>query len=156
MAATRIRRRGPPLGNQNARKHGFYSSVLSPAQQALLPHAKNMRGLTHEIGVARVRLASAVSASPDNPRLLSAAVNSLLRLERTRQATLTRRRTADSRAAKLNRRGIMANSVDITASLPTSSLPKRRIEEGFHRAANLRKKASRSAAGTIRTSGKNA
>ncbi len=120
MPAARLKRRGPPRGNQNARKHGFYSSVLSPAQQALLPHAKNMRGLTHEIAVARLRLASAVSSVPDNPRLLSAAVNSLLRLERTRQATLTRRRTADSRAA------------------------------------NLRKKASRSAAGTIRTAGKNA
>ena len=104
MAPGRRRRRGPPLGNQNARKHGFYSSVLSPAQLRFLPRAKTIRGLNDEIGIARVRLASVVSNSPDNVRVLSAAINSLLRLERTKQAMRARRRRADSRAAKLRKK----------------------------------------------------
>ena len=103
MAPGRLKRRGPPLGNQNARKHGFYSSVLSPAQLRFLPRAKTIRGLNDEIGIARVRLASVVSNSPDNVRVLSAAINSLLRLERTKHAIRARRRTATSRAAKLRR-----------------------------------------------------
>ncbi len=124
MPAARLRRRGPPLGNQNARKHGFYSSVLSPAQQALLPRAKTIRGLDNEISLARVRLASAIANAPDNTRVLSAAFNSLLRLERTRQAVGTRRRTADSYAAKLRKKGDHGQRSDSTATLPTSSLPK--------------------------------
>ena len=106
MPAARLKRRGAPFGNRNARKHGFYSSVLSPAQLRFLPRAATMRCLNDEIGIARVRLASVVSTAPGNVRVLSAAINSLLRLERTRQAILARRRTADSRAAKLRR---MAN-----------------------------------------------
>ncbi len=105
MAPGRLKRRGPPLGNQNARKHGFYSSVLSLSQQAFLPRAKTIRSLNNEIGIARVRLASVVSTAPDNVRVLSAAINSLLRLERTKQATRARRRKADSRAAKLQGKG---------------------------------------------------
>ncbi len=105
MPAARLKRRGAPLGNQNARKHGFYSSVLSPAQLRFLPRAKTIRGLNDEIGIARVRLAAFVSSAPDNVRVLSAAINSLLRLERTKQAIRTRRRTADSHAAKLREKG---------------------------------------------------
>ena len=104
MAPGRLKRRGPPLGNQNARKHGFYSSALSPSQRAFLPRAKTIRGLNSEIGIARVRLASVVSNAPDNVRVLSAAINSLLRLERTKQAMRARRRTADLRAAKLRKK----------------------------------------------------
>ncbi len=127
MPAARLRRRGPPLGNQNARKHGFYSSVLSPAQQALLPRAKSIRGLSHEIGVARVRLASAVANSPDNTRVLHAAINSLLRLERTRQAIRTRRRTADARAAKLRTMGNRkASDLIPTTARPTHENERRR------------------------------
>ena len=104
MPAARLKRRGAPLGNQNARKHGFYSSVLSPAQLRFLPRATTIRGLNDEIGVARVRLASVLSSAPDNVRVLSAAINSLLRLERTKQAMRARRRTADLRAAKLRKK----------------------------------------------------
>ncbi len=103
MTTGRSKRRGPPLGNQNAREHGCYSSALSPAQQALLPRAKHISGLNDEIAVARIRLASIVSGAPDNSRALSAAINSLLRLERTNRAILTRRRTTDSRAARIRK-----------------------------------------------------
>ncbi len=103
MPAARLRRRGAPLGNQNARKHGFYSSVLSPVQLRFLPRATTITGLNDEIGIARVRLASVVSRSPDNVRVLTAAINSLLRLERTKHAIRTRHRTADSRASRLRK-----------------------------------------------------
>ncbi len=106
MTTGRRKRRGPPPGNQNARKHGFYSSVLLPSQEALLPRAKSITGLNDEIAVARIRLASVVSGAPDNPRVLSAAINSLLRLERTNQAIRTHRRTADAHVAKLRRKPV--------------------------------------------------
>ncbi len=128
MPAARLTRRGPPLGNQNARKHGFYSSTLSPAQQALLPRAKKIRSLNDEIGIARVRFAAAVADSSTNARVLSAATNSLLRLERTRQASLSRRRTADSRAAKLRRTG----TPPVNHSIPTTA---RQLHERERRCA---------------------
>ncbi len=117
MPAARLRRRGAPPGNQNAGKHGFYSSVVSPAQLRFLPRAKAIRGLNDETGIARVRLASVVATAPDNVRVLSAAINSLLRLERSRQTVLNRRRTADVRAAKLRRMATSktADSVPATA-----------------------------------------
>ncbi len=131
--------RGPRPGNQNATKHGFYSSVLLPSEEALLPRAKTIRGLNDEITVARIRIASVVSTVPTNPMVLSAAVHSLVRLERTRHSLLTRRRTADSRAAKLQKTTDRGRHPESSARLPTSSLPKGRIEGGLHRAAKLRK-----------------
>ncbi len=119
MARAGLKRRGAPLGNQNARKHGFYSSVLLPSQEALLPRAKSIRGLNDEIAVARIRIVSVVSTVPTNPRVLSAAINSLLRLERAKQSILTRRRTADSRAAKLRRN----SSRTVIAGIPSTSNP---------------------------------
>ncbi len=127
----RLKRRGAPLGNQNARKNGFYSSVLSPAQLRFLPRATTVRGLNGEIGIARVRLAAVVSTAPDNVRVLSAAINSLLRLERTKHAILTRRRTADSRAAKLYKKPDHSHQRESTASLPTLALSKGKLEKGL-------------------------
>ncbi len=120
----RLKRRGAPLGNQNARKHGFYSSVLSPAQLRFLPRAKAIRGLNDETGIARVRLASVVATAPDNVRVLSAAINSLIRLERAKHAIRpsSHRRRPRRQAPQDAKRQDHLSGHDITASLPTLAL----------------------------------
>ena len=45
------RRRGAQPGNQNARKHGFYSSTLSPEQQESLEEAAALKDLQSEIAL---------------------------------------------------------------------------------------------------------
>jgi hypothetical protein len=78
------RRRGAPYGNQNARKHGFYSSVLTEAERRNLRQAADVKGISEEIDVLRVKLKSILARDPDNVKLISQAVTSLSRLLRTR------------------------------------------------------------------------
>ena len=80
---------GAPLGNQNARKHGFYSRVLAADQQAQLSRLAAARGLEHEIEVMRVKLYSIQEHTPDNSplqfrvaRLLTRMVNAQEKLGR--------------------------------------------------------------------------
>jgi hypothetical protein len=47
---------GPPFGNQNARKHGFYSKQLSADDQNALNEAVGMTGLDAEIALLRVKI----------------------------------------------------------------------------------------------------
>jgi len=77
------RKRGAPLGNQNARKHGFYSKVLTPGQEAALK-ASSVEGLDREIGIIRMKIMSVLSNDPQNMRALTLAMSSLNRLVRTR------------------------------------------------------------------------
>jgi uncharacterized protein YjcR len=47
---------GAPIGNQNARKHGFYSTILTQTERTeLISHATEMT-LTDELGLNRVLL----------------------------------------------------------------------------------------------------
>ena len=78
-------RRGAPLGNQNARKHGFYSRVLSPEQQKLLARVGLMKDLDREIDLARVKVISALSNAPENARVLALALSALASLERAKK-----------------------------------------------------------------------
>ena len=77
------RRCGAPIGNQNARKHGFYSKVLTPAQEKTLK-AVGVDGLDGEIALLRVKIASILAHDPQNMRALNLAFSSLNRLVRTR------------------------------------------------------------------------
>jgi hypothetical protein len=74
------RKRGAPKGNQNARKHGFYSSVLAPEQKEILPAAGRVGGLRQEIAMLRTQLKSLLAKDPDNLSLMTDAVNSLARM----------------------------------------------------------------------------
>ncbi len=78
------RRRGAPLGNQNARKHGFYSNALDKSEKRNLKHAQTVEGLDEEINLLRVKIKSVVENDPDNVRLIAQATISLGRLLRTR------------------------------------------------------------------------
>jgi hypothetical protein len=55
---------GGQPGNQNARKHGFYSNVLDAAQQHDLEQAKNYKGIDGEIDLLRTKIKSVVAHDP--------------------------------------------------------------------------------------------
>ncbi|GAJ06104.1 unnamed protein product, partial [marine sediment metagenome] len=51
MSAEVERKRGAPKGNQNARKHGFYSKVLAEAEQFDFELASGVEGIDDEIAL---------------------------------------------------------------------------------------------------------
>ena len=84
MPETEERRRGAPYGNQNARKHGFYSHVLDPEEQADFEQATEVEGLDEEIALVRVKLKSLIARDPDNTKLIMQGVATLEKLVKTR------------------------------------------------------------------------
>ena len=78
------RKRGAPLGNQNARKHGFYFRVLDEAERLDLELAQGVEGIDDEIALLRVKIKSILESDPENIRLIMEATNTLARLVRTR------------------------------------------------------------------------
>ncbi len=77
-------KRGAPLGNQNARKHGFYSRVLNEAEQIELSVALDVEGLDQEIALLRLKIQSLLEKDPENIKLMLLASSTLARLMRTR------------------------------------------------------------------------
>ena len=59
MKKHHINRGGAPKGNQNARKHGYYSRVLTPRQQA-------SPDLLQELKLMMVKIESIYNNQPDN------------------------------------------------------------------------------------------
>jgi hypothetical protein len=84
MSAQKERKRGAPRGNQNARKHGFYSKVLDEAEKLDFEYATGVEGIDEEIALLRVKIKSLISHDPDNIKLIMQATNTLARLVRTR------------------------------------------------------------------------
>ena len=78
------RKRGGQPGNQNARKHGFYSKVLDEADQLDFELAIGVEGIDDEIALLRVKIKSILENDPENIRLIMEATNTLARLIRTR------------------------------------------------------------------------
>jgi hypothetical protein len=78
------RRRGGQPGNQNARKHGFYSRVLSKAEQLEVAEAEGIEGLDGEIAVLRFKLRELLEKHPDRIDLQMQAAGTLARLIHTR------------------------------------------------------------------------
>lgn len=76
--------RGAPKGNQNARKHGFYSTVLDAAQQMDFTLAEGIDGLDFEIALLRVKIKALIEKDPGNIQLIMQASSTLARLLRTR------------------------------------------------------------------------
>jgi hypothetical protein len=67
------RKRGGQKGNRNARKHGFYSATLSPAETSQLWNITNLEGVDPEIALIRVKLQSSLQCDPGNRRLIREA-----------------------------------------------------------------------------------
>ncbi len=76
-------KRGGQPGNQNARKHGFYTAVLDSTQKRRLKQAALVKGLDEEISLLRVKIQSVVEHEPGNTRLILQGVVTLARLLRT-------------------------------------------------------------------------
>ncbi|GEM_PF-3960046 len=68
------RRRGGQTGNQNARKHGFYSRTLAPAQASELFHMTNLESIDTEEAVFRLKLRSVLQHDPGNRRVIREGV----------------------------------------------------------------------------------
>ena len=84
MPAEAHRKRGAPKGNQNARKHGFYSRVLDEAEQIDFELATGVEGIDDEIALLRVKIKSILKNDPENIKLITQATDALARLVRTR------------------------------------------------------------------------
>jgi hypothetical protein len=75
---------GAPKGNQNARKHGFYSNVLNAAEKRRLTVASDVEGIDDEIAVLRVKIKTILEKDPENIKLLVFAVATLANLMKAR------------------------------------------------------------------------
>ncbi|GAH75167.1 unnamed protein product, partial [marine sediment metagenome] len=84
MPAKVKRKRGGQLGNQNARKHGFYSKVLDEAEQLDFELAAGVEGIDDEIALLRVKIKSILENDPENIKLIMQATNILAGLVKTR------------------------------------------------------------------------
>jgi hypothetical protein len=73
------RRRGGQKGNRNARKHGFYSGSLSPAETCQLWNITNLEGVDPEIALIRVKLQSSLQHDPGNRRVIREASRLLVK-----------------------------------------------------------------------------
>ena len=78
------RRRGGQPGNQNARKHGFYSRVLDEAERLDFELASGVEGIDDEIALLRVKIKSLLENDPENIKLIMQATNTLAGLVKTR------------------------------------------------------------------------
>jgi len=67
------RKRGGQKGNRNARKHGFYSGTLSPAETGQVWNIVNLEGVDPEIALIRVKLQSSLQHDPGNRRVIREA-----------------------------------------------------------------------------------
>jgi hypothetical protein len=76
-----VRRRGAPVGNQNARKHGLYAKYLSGKQLQDYNEACGVRGVESELALFRCKLAEMVETEPWNWVLLNRIANTILKLE---------------------------------------------------------------------------
>jgi len=71
------RRRGAQKANQNARKHGFYSRSLGPAETCEFWNNINQEGLDPELAVLRLKIRSLLQNDPGNRRALREAAKVL-------------------------------------------------------------------------------
>jgi len=78
------RKRGAQKGNQNARKHGFYSKVLDEAEKLDFEIASGVSGIDDEISLLRVKIKSVLEKDPENINLIMRATNTLAGLVKTR------------------------------------------------------------------------
>ena len=82
MPKTKRKRGGQP-GNQNARKHGFYSKVLDEAGRLDFEVASGVEGIDDEIALLRVKIKSILEKDPENIKLIMQATNTLAGLVKT-------------------------------------------------------------------------
>ncbi len=77
------RGRGGQPGNQNARKHGFYSKVFDKQGKEDVDEARQSLGLEEEIAVMRAKILGILRSDPNNATVLTKAMATLCRLLET-------------------------------------------------------------------------
>jgi hypothetical protein len=77
-------KRGAPPGNQNARKHGFYSRALDEADKLEIEELTQVVGIDDEIALLRWKLRELIENAPDRIDLHLQAASTVARLVRTR------------------------------------------------------------------------
>ena len=87
MSERTHKRRGAPLGNQNARKHNFYASALGPDPRHHFVVASRLDGIDDEISLMRVQIKAMVDQHPQNPEAITRAVACLGHLHRLQNNT---------------------------------------------------------------------
>jgi hypothetical protein len=85
MSKRKIKKVGAPKGNQNARKHGYYSKVITASQAAALPAMTEVKDLDNEIALVRVKISEIIQHPPKNDALLFRATSLLNRLYLARE-----------------------------------------------------------------------
>jgi hypothetical protein len=78
------RKRGGQPGNQNARKHGFYSRSLKKDERRYLRQIENTDDLDPEVELLSSKLHEIIRASPDDSALINRAAVSLIELIKCR------------------------------------------------------------------------
>ena len=78
------RKPGAPIGNQNARKHGYYSKILTPEQKKVLEVA-SFPGIDAEIALLRMQIRSIIQTGPKNQEPLQRVMSALCSAFRLRQ-----------------------------------------------------------------------
>jgi hypothetical protein len=78
-----IRKRGGQKGNQNARKHGFYSLYLSRPESLALQQALNLGDVDQNTAILRIKLNSVLRLTPGNHRVLGDASRLLFKRYRS-------------------------------------------------------------------------
>ena len=74
------RKTGGQQGNQNARKHGLYSKVLSADQKRKFKLAVQVDGIDEEIAIIRVKFSTLIAQESANQALINQTVKTLGRL----------------------------------------------------------------------------
>jgi len=74
------RKRGAPLGNQYARKHGFYSRIPTPEQQQAIQADRVDFSIDTEVAFMRLKIISILKNDPWNYRILRLAFSRFVRL----------------------------------------------------------------------------
>lgn len=78
------RQRGGQPGNQNSRKHGFYSRILSEEDIIECQAAVREEGLESPVAIMRSRIIAVLRRDPGNTRVLREAVLELTKYYRSR------------------------------------------------------------------------
>jgi hypothetical protein len=78
------RKRGGQQGNQNARKHGFYSVNMSPREICEFWNFVNLDGVEPALAVLRMKLTAAIGCDPGNRRVLREAFRLLVKWYRSK------------------------------------------------------------------------
>jgi hypothetical protein len=82
---------GAPPGNQNARKHGFYSKILTPEQKQVLDIAARL-DIDSEVALLRMQIRSILQTNPQNLDPIRRTMSQLCSVVRIRHDMASRKR----------------------------------------------------------------